>query len=56
MRTGEHHWQVVLLIELHHGVGCMISGIVHQDDMMLTPVPILVIHHPDEVAEEELHD
>ena len=56
MRTGEHDWQVVLLVELHHGVGGVVRGVIHQDDVMLPPVPVPIVHHPDKVAEEELHD
>ena len=56
MRTGEHDGQVMHLVELHHGVGSVVRRIVHQDDMMLPPVPISIIHHPDEITEEELHD
>ena len=56
MRTSEHDWQIMLLVELHHGVGCVVRGVVHQDDVMLSPVPVPIVHHPGEVAEKEFHD
>ena len=55
MRTGEHHWKIVLLVKFHHGIRCVIWRIVQEYNGALSPVPILPIHALYEVAEEELH-
>jgi len=55
MRTGEHHWKIVLLVKFHHGIRCVVWCIIQKYYGALTPVPVLFIHALDEVAEEELH-
>ncbi len=45
----------MLLIEEHHLVGGLVTGVVLQKDRSLTPVWVLLIKHPDEGGEEKLH-
>ena len=43
MRTGEDEWYSQILVQLHHGVGGGVLGIVVDDDGVLTPVDTFLI-------------
>ena len=55
MWTCEHDGKVVLRVEVHHLRRGVVGRIVEKYDVVLPPVPILLVHHLDEAAEEHLH-
>jgi hypothetical protein len=55
MWAREDDGQLVLSVEDHHLLACVVGCVVKQQDGVVLPELVLLVHEPDEVGEEELH-
>jgi hypothetical protein len=55
MRPSEYDGQLVLAVESHHVLARVVRSIIQQQDGVVLPELVLLVHEPDEVGEEQLH-
>ena len=55
MRPREKNGDLVLLVEVHHLLAGVVWSPIGHEDVILSPVGILLVQHRDEVRVVELH-